>query len=83
MDSFYNSVRVFQGRGCLRELPSVCKKALKDDLSAIILILVWDKSVLEQKGIQKLQEEFPNTLVEECSVSNPEIEDLFGLYQKI
>lgn len=82
MDSFYNSVRVFQGRGCLRELPSVCKKALKDDLSAIILILVWDKSVLEQKGIQKLQEEFPNTLVEECSVSNPEIEDLFGLYQK-
>ena len=82
MNYFYNSVRVYQGRGCLSELPEACKEALQNEMNSGILLLVWDKSVLEQKGFQKLMEEFPNVVVEECSVSNPEIEDLFAIYQK-
>ena len=52
MNYFYNSVRVYQGRGCLSELPEACKEALQNEMDSGILLLVWDKSVLEQKGFQ-------------------------------
>lgn len=82
MDKFYNPVRSYQGYHCIQELSKVIPAI--DKKIENILVVIWDESIQRNKDIQEI--------VKECSqyqwkfisfaVSNPEVEDLYQLYQE-
>ena len=82
MNIFYNPVRTVQGIGCLNQLPKLVEEAAP--FTQQILLLVWDESLLQQKEFQSLLhgENGNRILVRSLSCSNPELEQLYMMYEQ-
>ncbi len=79
MNTYYNPVRTYQGAGCLSLLPALAASAAQPGKR--ILLLVWDERLLEQPGIQRLQEMESNPVVTQIfQASNPELAQLWQMY---
>lgn len=78
MNTYYNPVHIFQGYNCLEKLPPLAKKATASGKT--ILLLVWDESVLSLPGIRNLAA--GEATVKHFSASNPELEQLYQMYQE-
>ncbi|MDD4849727.1 MAG: phosphonoacetaldehyde reductase [Gemmiger sp.] len=80
MNRYYNPVRAYQGYGCLAELPRLAQEAAAPGKRT--LLLVWDESVLAKQGIRELLEKDKTLLVRRFGASNPELGQLYHMYQE-
>ena len=81
MNTYYNPVRTFQGVGVLEKLPELADRAAQPGKK--ILLLLWSGCMLNQSGIHALQKAEGDRLrVEVFSASNPELTQLFEMYEK-
>ena len=79
MNQYYNPVRTYEGFGAVRETG----RALKESGFKDVLLLVWNESVFALEDISSLLNKngyinFSKLVFEK---SNPDIEDLFKLYE--
>lgn len=79
--TYYNPVRTYQGYSSLDQLPALAAEAAIPEKA--ILLLVWDESVLTKAGLQYLREREGHRLIlRQFAASNPELEQLYGIYQE-
>ena len=80
MYSYYNPVRVYEGAGCVDQLPHLVRELAAQK----VLLLVWDKGVLQRQAIRKIRREANETeFITLCfDASNPEVDQLFALYEQ-
>lgn len=80
MGTYYNPVRIFWGEHCLTEL-----RDISDKLGKKVLLIKWSAQALENEAGKELTESLKNCEVVELvfEKSNPDILDLFKLYQEI
>ena len=82
MDYYFNSVQVYQGKNCIRELSKILDTLSMDKQT--VLVLQWDDSVRENEDVQNIVKEYANINWEFCTFqkSNPDVTDLYELYEK-
>lgn len=79
MNTYFNPVRTFQGYGSLEQLPALAASAA--EAGKRILLLVWDKGVLDVPGIRELQTPRQDRVItRHFSASNPELHQLWQVY---
>ncbi len=78
---YFNPVRTVFGENALSQLPSLAKQCVNS--SQEILILAWDKSVSELEGVKQLSELGCSTHFQLVTCSNPEVSDLYEIYQQV
>lgn len=78
MGTYYNPVRLYWGTYCLRELQGITK-----GLGTKVLLIKWSEEALNNEAGKELTDAIIDCDVEEVvfTKSNPDIQDLFALYQ--
>ncbi len=81
MYKYFNPVKTFQGAGILANLEEIINEAMggKETYKSV-LIVVWDKMVLENENVKKYLNSNNNILTSVFAYSNPTPENLFELY---
>ena len=79
LNTYYNPVRTYQGVGSLSVLPQLVNGLNPKK----ILLLIWDKSVLENRYIKETAAAFADILtIKTFAWSNPEMFQLYEIYNE-
>lgn len=80
MNYYYNPVRTCQGYGSLNQLSKLAQTCASPE--STILLLVWNKSVLEIPEIAEfVAQEKHHLVVQPFTASNPELTQLYEMYR--
>lgn len=79
MNTYYNPVRVFWGEHCLVDMKNVC-----EELGKKVFLIKWSDKALDCNAGKELKEALQQCEVSEevFTKSNPDISDLYELYEK-
>lgn len=82
MDCYYNPVRTIVGRECLDQLSDLIENLNISEKK--IVVLAWDKSVFELKGIKQAEEKNCWKIDKKVfQASNPTVKQLYKLYREM
>lgn len=82
VNNYYNPVRTLQGFQSLNQLPAMMGDLVSDE--KCVLLLVWNKCVLEVKAFQEITAIYGDRLiVREFETPILEIDQVFELYQEV
>lgn len=81
MDTYWNPVRIVQGEGCISRLPEYIEKLSPKNNT--ILVLAWGEAVFNMEDMKEILRNTKYRWLLHCfTVSNPDLEDLYQLYQR-
>lgn len=82
MDTYRNPVQVYLGEGCVSQLPGYMEGlSLKNNT---VLVLAWGEEVFQNEDIKAVLKSGKYRWILHCfTVSNPDLEDLYRLYENI